>query len=79
MNTMKEIVKEFSTPVRQFKDFVLYKKSFEVLYTDDVNNRVDFKTTTINAYDEDDVVMYFVNDESNKDYEILEIKELGGT
>tara|TARA_B100000768_G_C11229835_1_gene354556 strand:- start:1 stop:240 length:240 start_codon:yes stop_codon:yes gene_type:complete len=79
MNTMKEIVKEFSTPVRQFKDFVLYKKSFEVLYTDDVNNRVDFKTTIINAYDEDDVVMYFVNDESNKDYEILEIKELGGT
>ena len=79
MNTMKEIVKEFSTPVRQFKDFVLYKKSFEVLYSDDVNNRVDFKTTIINAYDEDDVVMYFVNDESNKDYEILEIKELGGT
>ena len=77
MNTMKEIVKEFSTPVRQFGDYSTHQlKDFEVLYTDDINNRVDFKTTIINAYDENDVVMYFVNDESNKDYEILEIKEV---
>ena len=69
MSSMKEIVKEFSTPVRQLKDY-------EVLYSDDVNNEVDFKITIIKAYDENEVVMYFVNDESNKDYEILEILEV---